>query len=102
MIADDRTPAWSIIHEAADRHGVTVNEIVAPATRGVGGRGDRVVQAARQDVAVELREQGWPLKRIGRLLGGRDHATVHNILKRAKARETASSRAHAARFAATH
>lgn len=42
-------------------------------------QGGPAVQA-RREVAAELRERGWSLPRIGKVLGGRHHTTVLNYL----------------------
>jgi chromosomal replication initiation ATPase DnaA len=39
---------------------------------------------ARWAVMVTLRNRGWPLTRIGHVLGGRDHSTVLSGLARAE------------------
>lgn len=87
---------WQIIRRAATQHGVSVGEIVQEYRPGPGGRGDAQVQRARQAAAVEFRARGWPLSRIGRVLGGRDHATVSYWLKKARTREAPAQAARPA------
>jgi len=62
-----------ILMDAAADWSVTEGELI--------GRGrSRNTVEARRHVARQLREMGLGLKQIGHWLGGRDHATVINLL----------------------
>ena len=56
------------------RHGLTRHDILSVDKR------SKVVDA-RAECARYFRAQGRTLADIGRILGGRDHSTIHNLLK---------------------
>ena len=60
----------SIISGVCNRHGVTLDQLIAK------DRSGRIV-AARHEVYARLREAGFSLPRIGRKMK-RDHKTVHS------------------------
>lgn len=62
-----------VIHEVAERHGVTVEALL-------GRRKYSPLPAARRAVCVRLREAGLSLPAIGRQLG-RHHTTVLSYLQ---------------------
>jgi chromosomal replication initiation ATPase DnaA len=72
-----RKPHWrEIVKSVADRHGVSISEIIGPDKR------LRFV-LARHEAMFHLRRDGSrSLPAIGRLLGGRDHSTVLNGVRR--------------------
>lgn len=69
----------TVLEEVAARHGCTVEDLLSSC------RLRRFVKA-RAEVAKVLRGEPYKLSlsEIGRLLGGRDHATVMNYLRRDK------------------
>lgn len=73
-----------LIGHAADRHGLTPEQVRARTLR-------PVVVAARREVMVQLREAGWSLPEIGTALG-LDHTTVHHHLRKAAATERGTGR----------
>lgn len=76
--AASSTPAvWErrVLEEAAAAFEVTVEELLGRS------RGRQLV-AARAAAAWVLNREGWSQPMIGRLLGGRDHTTIGNLLGR--------------------
>lgn len=76
--AASSTPAvWErrVLEEAAAAFEVTVDELLGR------GRGRQMV-AARAAAAWVLNREGWSQPMIGRVLGGRDHSTIGNLLRR--------------------
>lgn len=76
--AASSTPAvWErrVLEEAAAAFEVTVDELLGRS------RGRQIV-AARAAAAWVLNREGWSQPMIGRLLGGRDHTTIGNLLGR--------------------
>ncbi len=72
----DMEMALQILGEVSAEHGITISQMQ--------GRG-RMVEFvdARSCVSKRWREElDLPLKNIGYLLGGRDHSTIINLLKR--------------------
>jgi hypothetical protein len=59
----------------AGEAGITVVELCSP-------RRSKALVAARARVAKALRLRGLSYPEIGRLLGGRDHTTAMNLVKR--------------------
>ena len=59
--------------ETAERHGVTVAEMLSPS------RASHLVEA-RRDLAFALRARAWSYPRIGKLMK-RDHTTIMALLK---------------------
>jgi glycerol-3-phosphate dehydrogenase len=73
-------PTYIIVREVlfavAEKHGVTPEDICS-------ARRNLVVVLARHEVCYRLRkETPWSLPRIGQYLGGKDHATVINGIRK--------------------
>jgi chromosomal replication initiation ATPase DnaA len=80
--------AAAVISGVAQYHNLRVKDILGA------GRFAELV-AARRDIARTLRERGWSYPKIGRAIGGRDHATAMNLcgaLRSHEAREAAKVR----------
>ncbi len=65
--------------QIARHHGIRKSDLFGPS------RHPHVVKA-RADLYYVLRAQGWSSVAIGRAVGGRDHTTVLDALKKRKAR----------------
>lgn len=70
-------PAWKrILDETATKHCVSVDDIISP-------RRDRAILPARYEAIWRMKaETAMSLPAIGRRLGGRDHTTIINALKK--------------------
>ena len=66
--------ARRIIAEAAEDWSITADILCGPSRR-------QDIVEARRHAAHQLRSLGLPLKAVGHFLGGRDHATVINLLR---------------------
>lgn len=66
--------AQRLLEEAVEDWGIPLDALIGP-------RRTRKLVEARRSVAIELRNLGMPLKTIGFWLGGRDHATIINLLR---------------------
>lgn len=72
-ITPRRVTMWRV-NAVASRHGKTWDDVV--------GRDKKTANViARAAVCDDLRQQGWTLQRIARLIG-RDHTTVMNALRK--------------------
>lgn len=68
--------AKAIVREVAAKYGITVMDLVSE-------RRQKLLCTARHEAAYRLRhETTWSLPRIGGFLGGRDHTSILNSLKR--------------------
>jgi len=75
----DAEKAKPILQREAARHGTTVVEIC-------GSRGSFRAINARAAAAFALRESGMTSEVVGLVLGGRDHSTALNLIRRHKRR----------------
>jgi chromosomal replication initiation ATPase DnaA len=75
-----------VLNFEAQAAGIAVDEILGP------GRTNPVF-LARARVARSLRQEGWSLPRIGRLLN-RDHTSIHSALRRLEEVERVIERKH--------
>ena len=79
------TPPKQIIQEAAQKHGITVSELI-------GESRCKHYVIARQEAAYRIRKEcGYGLPRIGKLLGGRDHTTILHACRAHEKRMAASA-----------
>lgn len=78
---DNRSaPQPEELQEAAARlHGITVEQLRGPS------RIAKSVRARQMAILLTRETTSLSLPEIGRLFGGRDHSTIHNSLRRAKA-----------------
>jgi hypothetical protein len=74
----DRETARAILAEVAERHGVTVIDVIGP------GRFKKIVAARYEAIGIiAATHWHWSLPQLGRFFGGRDHTTIiHAICKR--------------------
>ena len=71
---EESVAAEHILSTAAAQYGMTVELLTGS------GRQYRLVEARRL-AARRMRDEGMSLKAIGMHLGGRDHSTVHALLR---------------------
>jgi len=64
-----------IIKKVCEDHGVSIYELCGT------GRRQKIIDA-RVDISHQLRKMGLSHQEIGFLLGGRDRATIMNLLKK--------------------
>lgn len=69
------TPIDIILEAGCFATGCTPKEVRGP-------RRWRWLVARRRFIARKMREEGYSLPKIGHALGGRDHATVINLLRK--------------------
>lgn len=76
-IIEDSTPHWKRIRmEVCQKHGIALVDLI-------GERRDRLSAKARHEAFYRMRhETTMSLPAIGRRMGGRDHTTVMNGIKR--------------------
>ena len=67
--------AHNVVAAIAEKHGFTKAQLL-------GKSRVRSLVDARSEAAKALRAKGLSLPRIGQLLGGRDHTTILNLLRR--------------------
>ena len=73
MTITPRQQIHSMVSEVAAASGFSLADVIGRDRR------EPIIQV-RAQVIHRLRDQGWSLPKIGRLLGGRDHTTIHHLL----------------------
>lgn len=66
-----------VVLEICDRHGMKIDDVLGQSRK-------REIVAARRDIAIYLRGQGWSYSQIARYIGKADHTTIIALVRGGK------------------